>query len=32
MTRATFVRREGRVVELHLDQGGGFYVLKRQEG
>lgn len=32
MTRATFVRREGRVVELHLDQGGGFYVLKRQDG
>jgi len=31
MSRITFVRREGRVVELHLDQGGGFYVLKRQE-
>jgi CubicO group peptidase (beta-lactamase class C family) len=32
MTRVTFVRRGSRVVELHLDQGGGFYVLKRQDG
>ncbi len=32
MTRLFFVRRDGRVTTLHLDQGGGHYVLKRVEG
>jgi hypothetical protein len=31
-TRAFFVRRGGRVVELHLDQISGHYVLRRVEG
>jgi CubicO group peptidase (beta-lactamase class C family) len=30
-TRVWFLRREGRVVELRLDQGSGHYVLKRAE-
>ncbi len=29
MTRLFFVRRDGRIAELHMDQGGGHYVLKR---
>jgi hypothetical protein len=32
MTRLFFVRREGRVVELRMDQGSGHYVLARQGG
>jgi CubicO group peptidase (beta-lactamase class C family) len=32
MTRAFFVRRDGRIAELRLDQGSGHYVLKRVEG
>jgi len=31
-TRAFFVRRDGRIAELHLDQIGGHYVLRRVEG